>query len=89
MKHKLSLWGIVAGFAVLSLVFSPTAGKADDNKFMVLYVEVDSGAVVEVFESREVGKLGEKAEHVKPPFDIQGFINDKAIGTFFAKSSPG
>lgn len=81
---------------------------AQEKKYMVILVDVESGEVVNVFETSkdrvnikdnvkdrvkiknpEVKIDGNTTKNIEPPFNIRGFTSDKAIGTFYAKSSPG
>lgn len=65
-------------------------------EYMVLLVDVRSGEVEDVFEAGMVKKNGREVkihckttEPITTPFNIEGFKSDKAIGTFYAESSPG
>ncbi len=58
------------------------------KKYMVLFIDVKDGEIDEVYESNELGTIGKKAEDKEPPFNIDKFTSDKAIGTFCTKSNP-
>ena len=87
---------LIVGLCLVHGVFAEE--KAAKGKYMVILVDVESGEVENVFETRkdrvkikdsEVKIDGNTTKKIKPPFNIKGFTSDKAIGTFYAKSSPG
>jgi len=58
------------------------------KKYMVLFVDVEDGIVDNVYESNELGTIGEQAKKIKTPFNIDSFTSDRAIGTFCTSSNP-
>lgn len=60
-------------------------------KYMVIYVSVDDGEVEGVYESNTLGEIEGRAKEVtKPGAPLRiDLVSDKAIGTFYAESSPG
>jgi len=62
------------------------------GKYMVLYLYVKSGEIVEVYEAQNLPTDLVPAQPVNDKgklFNVDGFVSDKAFATFFAKSSPG
>jgi len=67
-------------------------------EYMVLLVDVESGQVVDAFgadkkkihddNSDKVTIHGKKTTDINPPFNIDNFTSDRAIGTFCTQSNP-
>jgi len=66
--------------------------KKAPNKYMVLYLHVKSGEIAEVYEAQNLPTdlpLAPQVNDKGKPFNINGYLSDKAFATIFATSSPG